>query len=136
MIKSFTKTFGVPNDVILGIGDWEQKKHRKFKEPVKGKGLPTMFRKHGFIVLLVDEFRTSKMCSFCSDEDGVCEKFRWIDNPRPYRIGKLLYHGLFKCNTCSRLWNRDVNGACNIWKMAQCAINRVERPLYLQRRRA
>jgi len=136
MIKSFTNKFGVPNDVILCIGDWEQKKHRKFKEPVKDKGLRSMFRKHGFTILLVDEFRTSKMCSSCSHEGSVCEKFRWIDNPRPYRVGRILCHGLVKCNTCSRLWNRDVNAACNIWKIAHCAINGVERPLHLQRRRA
>ena len=37
----------------------------KFKEPIKGKGMRTLFRKNGFITYLVDEFRTSCRCSSC-----------------------------------------------------------------------
>ena len=85
MIKSFTKKLGSPDDVILCIGDWEQKKHRKIKEPVKGKGLRTDFRKDGFKVFFVGDFHTSRMYPFCSHEVGVCEKIRWIKNPRPFR---------------------------------------------------
>ena len=81
---------------------------------------------------LVDEFRTSCRCSACGDE---CAKFRECENPRPYRSGKIMRHGLVKCKTCSRLWNRDTNAASNIWKISMNAINGVERPLYLQRNR-
>ena len=85
MLSRFEMKFGTPQEVVICIGDWEQKQHRKFKEPVKGKGFRTLFRKAGYKVYLVDEFRTSKKCSAC--EIGVCSKFRWIDNPRPYRDG-------------------------------------------------
>lgn len=58
--------------MIVWFGDFEQKKHMKFKEPTKGKGMRTLFRKAGFPSYLVDEFRTSCRCSKC--ELGICSK--------------------------------------------------------------
>ena len=132
MLKRFEELFGSPQDAVVCIGDWEQKQHRKFKEPVKGKGFRTLFRKAGYKVFLVDEFRTSRRYSDCS-EHGMCSAFRECDNPRPYRQGRILRHGLVKCSTCSRLWNRDVNAASNIWKIAKRAISGLDRPAYLQK---
>ena len=43
MLKRFEELFGSPQDAVVCIGDWEQKQHRKFKEPVKGKGFRTLF---------------------------------------------------------------------------------------------
>ena len=63
MLSRFEELFGTPKEVVICIGDWEQKQHRKFKEPVKGKGFRTLFRKAGYKVYLVDEFRTSRKCS-------------------------------------------------------------------------
>eukprot|EP00835_Amoeboradix_gromovi_P005779 NODE_583_length_6431_cov_0.491788.p2 type:complete len:247 gc:universal NODE_583_length_6431_cov_0.491788:3943-3203(-) len=132
MLKRFENLFGSPQEAVICIGDWEQKQHRKFKEPVKGKGFRTLFSKAGYKVYLVDEFRTSCRCSACS-KHGVCSTFRECDNPRPYRDGRILRHGLVKCSTCSRLWNRDVNAASNIWKIAKRAISGLARPVSLQR---
>lgn len=47
MLKRFEKVFGSPHEAVICIGDWEQKQHRKFHEPVKGKGFRTLFRKAG-----------------------------------------------------------------------------------------
>ena len=132
MLRRFELLFGAPEQVVIGIGDWEQKKHMKFKEPVKGKGFHSLFRRAGYKVYLVDEFRTSCRCSAC-EEHGVCSTFRECDNPKPYKERRILRHGLVKCQTCSRLWNRDVNAASNIWKIAKNAIQGVARPLYLSR---
>ena len=132
LLKRFKKLFGSGKETIIAIGDFEQRQHRKFKEPVKGKGFRTLFRKAGYSVYLVDEFRTSCRCSAC-EEHGECKTFRTCENPRPYRSGRILRHGLIKCKTCSRLWNRDTNAASNIWKVAMCAIRGEERPKYLQR---
>ena len=33
LINRFKKIFGNTKDIIICIGDWEQRKHRKFKEP-------------------------------------------------------------------------------------------------------
>ena len=132
LLARFNKLFGGPDETIITIGDFEQRKHRKYKEPVKGKGFRTLFRKAGYGVYLVDEFRTSCRCSACS---GECKTFRWCENPRPFRTGSVLRHGLVKCTTCSRLWNRDTNAASNIWKIAVSAIRGEERPDYLRRAR-
>ncbi len=41
MISNFQKIFGNSEDVVICIGDWEQKKQMKFKEPTLGKGMRT-----------------------------------------------------------------------------------------------
>ena len=90
-----------------------------------------MFRKNGFQVYLVDEFRTSCKCSNC--EGGECSKFREIRNPKPAKNNSFLSHGLLLCKKDCGLWNRDENSARNIYKIANNAINKKERPVYLSR---
>ena len=134
LINNFKRIFGEPEDTIVCIGDFEQKKHMKFKEPVKGKGFRSLFRKHKYKVYLVDEFRTSQKCSRCrSYTKGICEPFKKIDNPRPYLENKITCYGLLKCKTCGGLWNRDENSSRNIYKIAKYAIAGRERPAYLRR---
>jgi hypothetical protein len=55
------------------------------------------------------------------------------ENPKPYRTGNIIVHGLFCCKNGCGYWNRDVNGATNIYKIAYNAINNKERPNYLSR---
>ena len=133
LLKRFKNMFGDKNGTIVCIGDFEQKHHMKFKEPVKGKGFRSLFRKAGYSVFLVDEHRTSCRCSFCG---GECEKFRKCKNPRPWReiFGLILRHGLVRCKTCSRLWNRDTNAASNIYKISKNAVDGLKRPDYLNRK--
>ena len=134
MINNFKKIFGKPEDVIICAGDFEQKQGMKYgKEPVKGKGIRRIFRDNGYKLYLVDEFRTSCMCSICKEESGRCEKFITRKNPTPYKSGNILVHGLIKCQTCLGVWNRDVNSATNIYRIAKNAINGLERPKYLCR---
>jgi hypothetical protein len=130
LIKNFINKFGKQEDIIVCFGDFEQKKHMKFKEPIKGKGMRTLFRKNGFTTYLVDEFRTSCRCSKC---EGINEKFKVVDNPKPYKSGSILVHGLIRCKSCSGVWNRDCNGATNIYKIVKNAINKLDRPNYLSR---
>ena len=131
MINNFKKMFGNPEDIVICIGDWEQKKQMKFKEPTMGIGMRTLFRKNKYKVFLVDEFRTSCKCSNCNG--GVCEKFRIRENPRPNKDDMRLVHGLLRCKSGCGLWNRDRNGSSNIYKIAETSINKLERPSYLCR---
>jgi hypothetical protein len=131
LMNNFQKIFGPPEEVIIAAGDFEQKKHMKFKEPVKGKGVRKLFRSYGYQVYLVDEHKTSVQCSSC--ENGRCENFLPRPNPRPYRTGNILVHGVTRCKNCQTVWNRDVNGATNIWKIALYTIHGQERPEYLCR---
>ena len=137
MINNFKRKFGSKEKVVVCFGDWNQKKQMKFKEPTLGKGIRTIFRKAGFQCYLVDEYKTSRMCSSC--EIGICKNTMVRENPRPYRTGNILVHGLIRCKNeeCGRhYWNRDVNGATNIYKIAYNAINWKKRPSYLSRRRS
>jgi hypothetical protein len=146
MINNFKETFGTPDKTIVCIGDFEQKHHMKYKEPIKGKSMRTLFRRNGYQVYLVDEYRTSCMCSKC--EEGRCEKFMKRSNPRPFRRNNKdkdedkeerinLVHGVLICKKCGAVWNRDVNAATNIYKIAKSAINNnipdKKRPDYLKR---
>lgn len=106
--------------------------HMKYKEPVKGKGFRTLFRKRGYKVYLVNEFKTSCRCSGC--EGGECQTFRRCENPRLWRREETIKrHGLVEWKTCMRLWNRDTNASRNIRKICEEAIKGKERPLYLKR---
>jgi hypothetical protein len=48
---------------------FEQKQHMKFKEPTKGKGIRTLFRKNDYQLYLGWEFRTNCKCSHCDGGD-------------------------------------------------------------------
>ena len=55
------------------------------------------------------------------------------ENPKPFRNGCILVHGLICCKNGCGYWNRDTNGATNIYKIASNAIHNKERPSYLSR---
>jgi transposase len=131
MIKNFEKIFGNKKDVIICIGDFEQKQHMKYKEPTKGKSIRDLFRNNGYELYLIDEFRTSCKCSNCGNDN--C-KFMFRKSPKPYKNHTILVHGLIRCKSCSKTWNRDCNGATNIYKIAKNILNNQERPDYLCRK--
>ena len=112
MLRDFRKMYGNPEEVVICIGDWEQRKQMKYKEPTLGKGMRCLLRKNKYKVYLVDEFRTSCKCSKC--DGGVCEKFMVRENPRPKKDDMRLVHGLLRCKSGCGSWNRDRNGSTNI----------------------
>ena len=63
----------------------------------------------------------------------IMQKFQIRKNPKPYKSGNILVHGALRCKNCEAVWNRDVNGATNICRIAKNAINGIERPKYLCR---
>jgi hypothetical protein len=131
MISDFRKMYGNPENVVICIGDWEQRKQMKYKEPTLGIGMRSLLRKNKYNVYLVDEFRSSCKCSKC--DGGVCEKFMVRKNPRPNKDDMRLVHGLLHCKNGCGEWNRDRNGSSNIYKIAYQAIYGLERPGYLCR---
>jgi hypothetical protein len=131
MISNFRKMYGNPDEVVICIGDWEQRKQMKYKEPTLGVGIRSLFRKNKYKVYLVDEFRTSCKCSKC--DGGACEKFLIRENPKPKKNNMRLVHGLLRCKSGCGEWNRDRNGSSNIYKIAYQAIHNLERPSYLCR---
>jgi hypothetical protein len=94
LMNNFKKIFGKPEETIVIFGDFEQKQHMKYKEATKGVGMRKLFRQNNYKTYLVDEFRTSCMCSICKTEIGRCEKFQIRKNPKPYKSGNILVHGI------------------------------------------
>lgn len=131
MMSDFRKMYGNPENVVICIGDWEQRQQMKYKEPTLGIGMRSLLRKNNYNVYLVDEFRSSCKCSKC--DGGVCEKFMVRKNPRPNKDDMRLVHGLLRCKSGCGSWNRDRNGSSNIYKIAYQAIYKLERPSYLCR---
>lgn len=142
MIRNFRKMYGNPDEVVICIGDWEQRQQMKYKEPTLGIGIRSLLRKNKYNVYLVDEFRSSCKCSNC--DGGICEKYMVRKNPRPKKNKEnpkkerkydemRLVHGLLRCKSGCGSWNRDRNGSSNIYKIAYQAIHNLERPSYLCR---
>ena len=141
MVNNFKDKFGSPKDTLICMGDFNQQKQMKYKEPTKGKGLRDIFKKRGYNVVLVNEDLTSKMNFLTGDKN---EKFRKRRNPRPWMKDIKLWHGLLrtKCvikNKSSKqpkhiLVNRDYNGSMNIRKIAIQHLKNEDIPNYLQRK--
>ena len=69
-----------------------------------------------------------------------CKKFLVRENPKPYKKNLNIVYGLITCKKCSNVWNRDCNGATNIYKIVKgyitggiSSIRNKERPNYLCR---
>ncbi|KAL0241153.1 hypothetical protein GEMRC1_006388 [Eukaryota sp. GEM-RC1] len=70
MLERFNLTYGPPEDVVIGYGDWSSKgKTRKGKTSTVE--IRKMLRKYGYQIFLVDEYRTSKCCSKCAKEKST-----------------------------------------------------------------
>jgi transposase len=135
LINRFKAKYGAPSDVLIAFGDHEQKKQMKFHYPTKDKGMRTLFRRHGYVVYLINEHRTSCRCYKC---EQPLEEFLKRENPRPWRrlsrpIVKV--HGLLRCQTvtCRTVYNRDYNACQNMIKIAQSTLDGLGRPPELSR---
>ncbi|KAI8079711.1 uncharacterized protein B0P05DRAFT_596778 [Gilbertella persicaria] len=116
LCKNIRKHFG--NDAVIVIGNWSAG-NVKFHEPIRGVGMRRMLQKEGFLVHLIDEFKTSSICPVCKGDVGT---FKEVVNPRPFGREKyptVKRHGLLRCKNVQclkegrRLWNRDLLATLN-----------------------
>ena len=134
MVLAFIKNWGltladIPSTVLV-VGDWNNAgKGMKGNVCSKGSGLLDIFRRWGLQCFYVWEARTSKMCSNCQHRDGEMKYCKKVYSPLLRRkrqplsgTGKQSCHGLLRCVLCRTMWNRDVNAARNIWRLAYFAI--------------
>ena len=99
-----------------------------------------MFRRAGFDVLLLDEYKTSKVCPGCEGE--TIDTFKRRVNPAPWRDDEVIVHGLLRCQSesfqqsCgheSRLWNRDDVAMLNQKSIVESMLADEGRPARFQR---
>ncbi|KAG0891114.1 hypothetical protein G6F34_011942 [Rhizopus arrhizus] len=121
----FSTKFG--QDAVLVFGDWSAP-NVKYQEPTRSKGLIRMLKKNGFVVYLINKYKTSSHYPTCENE---LEKFKTVPNPRPYQRKKkpdVLCNGLLRCKNLlclkqqttgikRRLWNRDQAAVLNFLKI-------------------
>ncbi|KAJ1786824.1 hypothetical protein LPJ59_005852 [Coemansia sp. RSA 2399] len=131
-----------PKPAVI-IGNWSASMTR-YHEPIRGKGMRRMLKRHKLKVVLIDEYRTSKTCPACN---GLIERFIHVPNPRPFRAKKrptVWCNGLLRCTSkeCitwvtqnssrkvrepewvadGRYWNRDTAAALNFRRMVRSLI--------------
>ena len=114
----------------------------RFNASMKGQmpGPASKIRRHLIVkkkgrVVLVDEFQTSKKCSWCTQIQGGSV----LRHPRmaSWKDGVGLHvknvYELCQCTTCYRTWNRDVNAARNIWMAFHGEYTNGVRPQHIRR---
>ena len=93
LVRSLKAKFG--QDAVLVFGDWSAP-NVKYQEPTRSKGLIRMLKKNGFVVYLINEYKTSSHCPTCENE---LEKFKTIPSPPLYQRKKKPY---VLCNSLLR----------------------------------
>ena len=54
MMSDFRNIYGNPENVVICIDDWEQRKQMKYNEPTIGLGMRILFCKNNYNIYLVD----------------------------------------------------------------------------------
>ncbi len=133
MINNFKNKFGNPEETIFIMGDYDRGDyHRKGKEPTILKRFRSIFKNAKYETYLINEFRTSKICSCCN---GELEKFlvRKSQKPKLKKEDKEeTVHGLLRCQSikpkCEKIHNRDKNAVQNMLNIVSTIFEKGKRP--------
>ena len=106
--------------LLLCYGNWSNNKQMKYIMPTKGVGLRRVIQKK-FNVVLVDEFRTSKLCSRCN-----CELEHYNNLHRVLVCRNCKSSGSESKNTT--FMNRDMNACMNMLHISKSWIQSKMRP--------
>ena len=119
-LNRIEETYGKKENLLLCYGNWSNNKQMKYIMPTKGVGLRRVIQKK-FNVVLVDEFKTSKLCSKCN-----CELENYNNLHRVLVCRGCKSSGLESKNTT--FMNRDMNACMNILNISKNWINSKIRP--------
>ena len=133
MIKNFENKFGKPYKNIFILGDYDKGSYNmKGLEPVICKKFRRIFRNAGYKTYLINEFRTSKLCSCCNEE---LEYFleRPSHKPKLMKENKTeTVHGLLRCKSVKHkrevIHNRDKNAVQNMLNIVKSIFETGKRP--------
>jgi len=119
-LNRIEETYGNKEDLLLCYGNWSNNKQMKYIMPTKGVGLRRVIQKK-FSVVLVDEFRTSKLCSHCN-----CELEHYNNLHRVLVCRGCKSSGSESKNTT--FMNRDMNACMNMLHISKSWIQSKMRP--------
>ena len=106
MIERFKKIMGNPKNVYIILGDYSDLGLKGSKSSITKK-IRKIFQNHGYDVYLIDEYKTSKICSCCG---GEVENF--VMRTKGKYAGNLIWK-LVRCKICKSIHNRDHNATKN-----------------------
>jgi len=134
LLQKVANTFKDPNKplgVTIAWGNWGRNPQMRNCFPTPGVGLRCRIAKKGknlgIWVGLEKEQYSSCTCHTCHARTDYWKHRTYIKDAK---VHTRAVHGLLRCQneTCSRLWNRNVNGALNILEIARATLNAEERP--------
>jgi len=136
-INRIENTYGKREDILLCYGNWSNTKQMKYLMPTKGIGMRRAIEKK-LDVILVDEFRTSKLCSCCYKELENYKLNKYELSEYKKHNGKEInkIHRLLICRSCRSnglqnknitFMNRDMNACINILNISKDWINKRSR---------
>jgi len=115
--------------IALIYGNWNQTKQMRNLFPTPGIGMRRMLERH-FHVYLVDEYKTSKLCSRCETETENMRVGELCEKNGRVSLSEEKLHSLLRCKNedCGKVCNRDTNGSKNIVKIGRVYIEEQRRP--------
>ena len=132
-LNRIEETYGKKEDLLICYGNWSNTKQMKYIMPTKGIGLRRIIDKK-FNVVLIDEHKTSKLCSNCGNE---LENYSSSNKTKIHRllVCKECHKGNIKINKCDGLeskkvtfMNRDMNACMNMLTISHEWIKNQKRP--------
>jgi hypothetical protein len=130
LVKEIKEKYG--ENIAIGIGNWSETKQMKNFMPTKGIGTKRLLARN-FKTFSVDEFNTSKKCNTCKSNTKY---YTNVIKAETFKLKKSYVHGLLCCTNkkCSKLWDRDTNGAKNILEIFQSYVYERKRPESFKRK--
>ena len=120
-LNRIEQAYGSPQEILICCGNWGTPYQMKHLYPSQGKGMRKLLKRR-FPVILVDEFRSSKLCNQCHNElRKHCGDYRLVLCPECQKCNSLI-------NKQSYIFHRDANGAMNILNLARSMIHEGTRP--------
>jgi transposase len=122
---------------IIGWGDGcgSRKGIKGNKSPCKELRKKIEKKCKNVVLVDVDEYKSTKMCSCCDKETGDVNVLKEYEKEGVLKTKRGKIYGLRRCKepTCHITWDRDVNGSRNILKILKHLLSNVERPEHLRR---
>lgn len=123
-LNRIEEVYGHPDDVLICYGNWGETQQMKYLMPSQGIGLRRLINKR-FNMVMVDEYRTSKLCSQCHEK---LESYKGL-----YRIRfcSHCYNNRSESKCC--FFNRDANACMNMLFLSHEWLYHQTRPIQYTR---
>ena len=124
-LNKIKETFG--ENILIGYGNWSRSTQMKHFMPTMNKGLRKLIHKK-YDTITINECNTSKKCCDCNKD---LEYYKDMEGKKVFRL--LICSNCVSCENKKIVFRtRDANSSINIMNLANCWIDKQERPLCFQ----